>query len=136
MKHAYQLIALLFLCCILSGHTAALRAAEPTTQPTATITGSVTAPGEVPLSEMVVYLIPDDNQQIAPPKEVAKISQKDARFAPSMLIVCVGQTVDFLNDEDRLIEHNVFSNSPTKQFDLGLYKPGEGRTVTFDKTGP
>jgi len=84
---------------------------------------------------MVVYLVPDDNQTIVPPKETAKISQKDAHFAPSMLIICVGQSVDFLNDEERLIEHNVFSNSPTKQFDLGLYKPGEGRTVTFDKTG-
>ncbi|HSV16109.1 MAG TPA: hypothetical protein VLI90_17745, partial [Tepidisphaeraceae bacterium] len=110
-------------------------AEPPTTQPTGVITGTVSAPGEVPLSEMVVFLIPDDNQSITPPKDVATISQKDAHFAPSLLIVCVGQSVNFLNDEDRLIEHNVFSNSPTKQFDLGLYKPGEGRTVTFDKPG-
>jgi len=40
------------------------------------------------------------------------------------MIVTVGQAVDFLNDEDRLIEHNVFSNSPAKRFDLGLYRPG------------
>ncbi len=111
-------------------------AAEPTTQPSGTIKGSITFPGEVPLSEMVVYLAPDDNQQITAPKESVKVSQKGAQFSPPLVIVCVGQTVDFLNDEDRPIEHNVFSNSPTKQFDLGLFKPGESRQVTFDKPGP
>jgi hypothetical protein len=50
--------------------------------------------------------------------------------------VSVGQTVNFLNDEDRAIEHNVFSNSPAKRFDLGLYGPGKSKSVTFDKPGP
>jgi plastocyanin len=123
-------------------HAASVCAAEPATQPapptppTGTIKGAITSPGEVPLSEMVVYLVADDGQQIIVPKDVAKVSQKNARFAPPLVIVCVGQSVDFLNDEDRQIEHNVFSNSPTKQFDLGLYKPGESRAVTFDKPGP
>ena len=48
---------------------------------------------------------------------------------------CVGQTVDFLNDEERAIEPNVFSNSSVKRFDLGLYKPGEAKSVMFDKAG-
>ena len=52
------------------------------------------------------------------------------------MIVTVGQGVDFLNDEDRLIEHNVFSNSPAKRFDLGLYGPGQSKRVVFDKPGP
>jgi plastocyanin len=64
-----------------------------------------------------------------------KVSQKGAKFRPALLVVCVKTTVDFLNDEDRPIEHNVFSNSPVMQFDLGLYKPGESRPVTFDKPG-
>lgn len=110
--------------------------APPATQPTGIIRGTVTAPGVVPLSEMVVYLQPDDNQPISAPTDTAKISQKNAKFSPALLVICVGQTVDFVNDEDRLIEHNVFSNSATKQFDLGLIKPGESRSVTFDKTGP
>ena len=42
---------------------ASLSAAEPTTQPTGIIKGSITFPGDVPLSEMVVYLAPDANQQ-------------------------------------------------------------------------
>jgi plastocyanin len=114
------------------------RAAEPATQPSAgcVVSGKVTSPGEVPLSEMVVYLeSPDAKRQIVVPKETVKVSQKGAKFAPAIVIVCVGQTVDFLNDEDRPIEHNVFSNASAKRFDLGLYKPGEARSVTFDKPG-
>jgi plastocyanin len=109
----------------------------PATQPSGNLAGSIVFPADVPLSEMVVYLSPaDPSKQFAVPKEPRKISQKGAQFSPSLLIICLGQTVDFVNDEDRLIEHNVFSNSPAKQFDLGLYKPGESRSVTFDKTGP
>src|SRR5436305_4282755 len=85
---------------------------------------------------MVIYLeSPEAKRQIAVPKETVKVSQKGAKFAPAIVIVCVGQTVDFLNDEDRPIEHNVFSNAPVKRFDLGLYKPGEARSVMFDKPG-
>jgi plastocyanin len=113
-------------------------AAAPTTQAVVqggSVKGSITSPGEVPLSQMVVYLAPDDGQTVTPSSEPVKVSQKGAQFSPSLVIVCVGQTVDFLNDEDRQIEHNVFSNSVPKIFDLGLYKPGESRSVTFDKTG-
>jgi len=110
---------------------------EPATQPTASIAGKVTSEGEVPLHEMVVYLeSPDPKRQITSPKTAPNVSQKGAEFSPPLLIVCVGQTVNFLNDEDRPIEHNVFSNAPTKRFDLGMYPPGQSRSVLFDKPGP
>jgi plastocyanin len=113
-----------------------VNAAEPTTRPAGTIAGKVTSPGEVPLSEMVIYLeSPEANRQSAAPKEPVKVSQKGAKFAPAVVIACVGQTVDFVNDEDRAIDHNVFSNSAVRKFDLGLYKPGESRSVNFDKPG-
>jgi plastocyanin len=100
------------------------------------VTGKVTAQGEVPLSEMVVYLeATDAKQQVPVPAEHAKISQKGARFDPPMLVISVGQAVDFVNDEDRPIDHNVFSNTPLKRFDLGLYPPGESKSVTFEKSG-
>lgn len=112
------------------------RAAEPATQPAGVVAGKVASPGEVPLSEMVIYLeSPDEKRPIAVPAGSVKVSQKGAKFSPALVIVCVGQTVDFINDEDRAIEHNVFSNAPVKKFDLGLYKPGETRSVNFDKPG-
>ncbi|HXE54195.1 MAG TPA: hypothetical protein VN541_14325 [Tepidisphaeraceae bacterium] len=112
-------------------------AAVPTTQPAGTIVGKVTAAGDVPLSEMVVYLQPTDPAaKLPPPPHPVQVSQKGARFAPALTIICVGQTVNFLNDEDKMVEHNVFSNAPAKRFDLGMYPPGQSRSVTFDKPGP
>ena len=109
----------------------------PTTQPAASVSGKVTSEGEVPLHEMVVYLeSPDAKREIVVPKSAASISQKGAEFSPPLLIICVGQSVNFLNDEDRPIEHNVFSNAPAKRFDLGMYPPGQSRSVLFDKPGP
>ena len=126
-------IALLAFCLLI----ARAFAQAPATQPAASVSGTVSSEGDVPLAEMVVFLeSPDPARAIAPATQPATVSQKGAQFEPRLLIVTVGQSVDFLNDEDRPIEHNVFSNSPTKRFDLGLYRPGESRTVTFDKPGP
>ena len=113
-------------------------APKPATKPaTSTVKGTVTAASEIPLSEMVVYLeSPDPKRPITPATQPVDVSQKGAQFAPRLTVVSVGQTVNFLNDEDRPIEHNVFSNSPAKRFDLGLYGPNESKSVTFDKPGP
>ena len=104
----------------------------------ATVTGKVTSESEVPLSQMVVFLqrdgdAPPSQPDDAPPPVVVR--QKGAKFDPPLLIVTVGQTVEFLNDEEKSIEHNVFSNAPAKKFDLGLYPPRESKAVTFDKPG-
>jgi len=111
-------------------------ATVPSTQP-ASVSGKIISEGDVPLSEMVVYLEPEDPSTPLPAsKDTVKISQKGAKFAPMLTVVSVGQTGEFLNDEDKLIEHNVFSNAPAKKFDLGMYPPGQSRSVTFDKPGP
>jgi len=105
--------------------------------PAATLRGTLRAESEVPLSEMVIYLESSDPSRRFPrPAQPARISQEGARFSPALLIVPVGQTVEFPNDEKRPIEHNVFSNAPAKRFDLGLFRPGETRSVSFDKPGP
>ncbi len=62
-----------------------------------------------------------------------KAVQKDKTFKPASLKVKVGDTVDFLNEDDFF--HNVFSLSDIKSFDLGSYPKGQGRKVTFDKPG-
>lgn len=103
---------------------------------TGAIDGVLHLSESAPPSQIVIFLSAGEGQAIVAPTTAAKISQLGATFRPPMLVVCVHQAVDFLNDEDRLIEHNVFSNSPTNQFDLGLFKPGEKRTVTFDRPGP
>jgi plastocyanin len=93
-----------------------------------------TADGHAP-GEVVVYLESTDPAARFPPPPDAEISQKGATFAPSLLVICAGQSVQFKNDEERPLEHNVFSKSPTMPFDLGLFKPPQAKRVTFSAPG-
>ena len=106
--------------------------------PRGSVAGRVTAStGALP--EMIVYLepvAPSAGVTFAPPQRVEVISQQGAKFAPSLLVISRGQTVEFRNDEQRPIEHNVFSRSPAKPFDLGLFPPPQAKRVTFDEPGP
>jgi len=61
------------------------------------------------------------------------IEQRNKQFAPHVMAVPVGSTVEFPNYDP--IFHNVFSVSKTKAFDLGMYKNGESREVKVDKPG-
>jgi plastocyanin len=61
------------------------------------------------------------------------MEQRDRQFAPHVLAVPVGSTVTFPNFDS--IYHNVFSRSEAANFDLGLYKQGDARQVTFEKEG-
>lgn len=111
-------------------------AAAPPTAGTGRVVGRLNA-GSANLPEIVVYLESlDPQQRFSVPTLKAAISQKGASFSPALLIICVGQTVEFPNDEDRPVQHNVFSNSPGRPFDLGHYGPGRSKSVTFDKPGP
>ena len=111
-------------------------AADATTQP-CTVFGRITVENNKPIPEMIVYLeATNPSIKFDAPKTPAIISQKGAQFSPSFLAICVGQTVEFPNDEARPIEHNVFSQSPAKAFDLGLYSPPARKSLTFDKPGP
>jgi plastocyanin len=61
------------------------------------------------------------------------MEQRNREFAPHVLAIPVGSTVTFPNFDT--IFHNVFSRSDAANFDLGLYKQGDARTVTFEKEG-
>src|SRR3954468_16527320 len=88
------------------------------------VSGSVKVEPGKPIPGMIVFLeTKDPNIQFPPPAEPALMSQQGAKFSPTLLVISLGQRVDFLNDENRPIEHNVFSQSPAKQFDLGLWRP-------------
>lgn len=61
------------------------------------------------------------------------MTQRDTAFVPPVLVVPVGTTVRFPNDD--AFFHNVFSYSASARFDLGRYPKGEAKEVTFDKPG-
>jgi hemoglobin len=97
------------------------------------LAGVLRMDGKPSASFGVVMLIPKSG---AAKKRVAKhrvVEQRDKTFAPHVMAVPVGSTVEFPNFDP--IFHNVFSLSRTKPFDLGMYKNGDLREVVFDKAG-
>lgn len=66
-------------------------------------------------------------------REDPRISQSGREFHPHVLPVVVGTRVEFPNDDT--IFHNVFSLSKTLPFDLGIYEPGQSKSVLMQRTG-
>jgi hemoglobin len=87
--------------------------------------------GELPTT--VVTLTPLKGKYKARRPKHRVIEQRERQFAPRVLVVPVGSTVTFPNFD--MVFHNVFSSSPSRPFDLGIYKDGETREVTFGKEG-
>jgi len=83
-------------------------------------------------SGVVVYLegLPIVERSDAKP---AQVHQRDLQFTPPLTVVTQGAAVEFPND-DRVF-HNVFSFSEAAKFDLGLYKSGSSKSVTFRRAG-
>jgi len=82
----------------------------------------------------VVYL--EGNFPVAPTTNApsVKMEQKHYQFAPGILAIQKGTSVEFPNLDDAY--HNVFSYSQTKRFDLGRYRKDEKpAALTFDKPG-
>lgn len=110
---------------------------------TGTIEGTITVkeaappppdPGEVPFSDVVVYLDGfAPGTTFPPPAREARMIQRRKRFVPYVLPVQVGSTVRFPNEDD--LFHNVFSSSLTQKFDIGRYPRGPGKTQVFGKVG-
>lgn len=59
--------------------------------------------------------------------------QRDSTFHPPLVIVPVGGSVEFPNDDPFF--HNVFSYSGPARFDLGRYPQGESKSVVFSEAG-
>ena len=86
--------------------------------------------------DAVVYVetLPADvDARIAPAADHPKLAQQNQAFAPRVIAVSVGSSVDFPNLDP--IYHSVFSVSPTKRFDLGRYGRGHSKRVVFTKPG-
>lgn len=83
-------------------------------------------------SNVVVY-IESMTKKYAALKKVRAMAQRDKSFAPNVIAITKGSSVDFPN-EDKFF-HNVFSLSEGNTFDLGLYRAGESKSVTFERTG-
>jgi plastocyanin len=82
------------------------------------------------MSDVVVYL---DGVRQRPRPAQATMSMKGKAFIPRVVVVPVGGTVQFPNDDP--IFHNVFSVSGENRFDLDLYKRPKSGSWTFQHPG-
>lgn len=83
-----------------------------------------------PGTDVIVYVM---GFAEPPGKDVAVIQQKGRRFVPELVAITVGESVEFPNGDPFL--HNVFSQSPSRKFDLGSFKRGESKTRQFTSGG-
>ena len=88
--------------------------------------------GDRPAPDTVVWLEAPNAPSQRDPARVT-LDQRNLSFSPHVLVVRVGTTIDFPNN-DRVF-HNVFSFRDGKRFDLGMYPVGALRHVTFDQPG-
>jgi plastocyanin len=94
-----------------------------------TVSGTVEATPPKYLEETVVYL---KNGPPAGKPRTLSMDQKSMTFVPHVLVVAVGDTVNFLNHDN--VVHNVYSPDGDG-YNLGSFKKDEVRTATFAKPG-
>jgi plastocyanin len=84
--------------------------------------------------QVVVYLDRlDGRSRVRAPAHAGTIRQAEGRFEPDLLTIALGQKVRFSNEEGTY--HRIFSSSAGNEFDVGLLKTGEARSVTLDHVG-
>jgi plastocyanin len=82
------------------------------------------------LSDVVVYV---DGARIKPRPATATMVMKGKAFNPHVVVVPVGGTVQFPNEDP--IFHNAFSVSGENRFDMELYKRPKVGAFTFQHPG-
>lgn len=85
-----------------------------------------------PMSAPVIVFVEDLYRPFTAPRPL-EVRQRGRQFHPRLLLVPVGSSVQFPNDDT--VDHNVFSLSPIASFDLGYFGAGVSRSTAFDRPG-
>ena len=86
-----------------------------------------------PIQDAYVELIPKNGVVNPQSKDKMIIDQVDKEFVPMVSAVPVGTTVFFPNSDN--IQHQIYSFSSAKNFDLPLYGSSDVNSILFDKSG-
>jgi plastocyanin len=123
--HRYRILPLCAFV-LLALPLAQLRAGVPS------VAGSVTGTDGAAVADAVVFVqtpVPATDK----PRSMQIVDQVNKTFTPGLLPIVVGTAVRFPNHDQ--IHHHVYSFSPTKTFELPLYKGEDAPPVRFDKVG-
>lgn len=118
-------VALTGFFCLLCLHAVQAQA-EP-------LLASVVDQTGAPVADAVVYAMPIGAKAPRPKSATAIIDQIKRRFVPLVSVVQTGAAVSFPNRDN--IEHDVYSFSPAKRFELHLYHGVPAKPVIFDHPG-
>ncbi|MGV7220802.1 MAG: cupredoxin domain-containing protein [Nitrospinales bacterium] len=110
----FTLITWLIIFCI----------AKPGEANTHHLKGKVEIEGGKTLKEIVVFLESVGNVSPSRNPRKFKVTQKGRKFLPDLLVITKGDIIQYLNDEDLEIDHNIYSLSQVNSFDLGLGERG------------
>lgn len=101
----------------------------------ANLSGEVLIEGKKRLRNVVVYLEPSAKTSRIGLARWRRIFQRGRMFSPHTIVIVQGNEVEFVNDEEREIDHNVYSLSRGNKFDIGLAPKGKSHVVRFDSPG-
>jgi plastocyanin len=108
--------------------------ASASAQKSGALEGRITVTGRASSTDHSRVVVAIQAPARAPlPAGHATVHQKDQTFRPDLTVVTRNAVIDFPNDDK--IFHNVFSLSRAARFDLGLYKSGSSKSVTFRRAG-
>ncbi len=99
----------------------------------ATLDVQVMDPAGAPIADAVISATPTSGKLPSKPPQSAIIDQIHRRFVPLVSVIQTGTSVTFPNKDN--IEHDVYSFSPAKTFELNLYSGIAAHPVVFDKPG-
>ncbi|HET7922042.1 MAG TPA: methylamine utilization protein [Gammaproteobacteria bacterium] len=85
------------------------------------------------LGDAVVFFRPAAPVKRRTPPRNASMEMLHKALVPHVLAIKEGTSVEFPNLDPIL--HNLFSTTPGNSFDLGLYRAGHEKSVTFDHPG-
>lgn len=92
--------------------------------------GAAAATQAIQTLPAVVYLVGRTGGDLA---SSAEMTQHDTTFIPSVVFIPAGGSVAFPNNDE--FQHNVYSYSSARTFDLGRQNPGSSASVTFPEVG-
>ncbi len=132
-------LLLAILAAVLGTLSSGMASTLPATALSGRVHGVATIRDRGATNDAVVYLVPaaatdPAPEVVAPADRVYRMDQRSLQFAPHVLVVPVGATVEFSNSDDVL--HNIFAPPLEREgFDLGTWPRSESRRHTFDQPG-